>query len=60
MTLMQSFWCMLGKHERSRGQARDDGTIFRSICRGCRKPMHRTAKGWVIDADTDNSTKTDR
>jgi len=49
MKLVQLFKCMRGKHERSRGQARQDGDIFRSQCRGCGKGMIRHRGGWILD-----------
>jgi hypothetical protein len=48
-SLIQLFQCMRGKHERSRGKARQDDDAFRSECRGCGKPMLRTPRGWIID-----------
>jgi len=47
--LIQLFSCARGKHQRSRGHARQDGETFRSKCRGCGKPMVRTAEGWALD-----------
>lgn len=44
--------CGLGRHKRSMSQRfRDDGGVYRSYCRGCRKPMRKLANGrWVKDA----------
>jgi hypothetical protein len=51
MHLIQLFYCAFGKHVRSRGHAHQDGAVFRSRCRGCGKPMVRTASGWRVDND---------
>lgn len=48
MNLIQLFNCVRGKHVRSRGHAWQDGPVFRSICRGCGKPMVRTQRGWEV------------
>ena len=57
MGLIQSFNCMRGKHERSRGHARQDGNVFRSRCRGCGKPMLRTMSGWILDTASETPTQ---
>lgn len=49
MHLFQLFYCALGRHVRSRGHAREEGGTFHSECRGCGKPMVRTAQGWVLE-----------
>ena len=51
MNLIQRLYCAFGTHVRSRGQARQEGSVFRSHCRGCGKPMVRTATGWVVETD---------
>lgn len=53
MKLMQWLQCIRGNHHRSRGQARLDGAVFRSICRGCGKPMVRTPYGWILASEAD-------
>ncbi len=53
MNLIQMLNCMRGKHLRSRGHAKYDGAVFRSRCRGCGKPMVRTAGGWVVESGND-------
>ncbi|RYY22914.1 MAG: hypothetical protein EOP62_21910 [Sphingomonadales bacterium] len=50
MKLIQLFNCMRGKHHRSRGSAHDDGSVMRSKCRGCGKPMVRHMGGWKLDS----------
>lgn len=50
MNLIQMFNCARGKHVRSRGSAWQDGTSFRSVCRGCGVPMVRNVGGWVVEA----------
>lgn len=43
--------CRLGRHKRSMSQRfRDEEGVYRSFCRGCRKPMRKEAGGrWVKD-----------
>ena len=47
------FWqlalCLLGRHDRDRRRAQFDGEVFRSVCRGCGRPMAKHAHGWIID-----------
>jgi len=47
---MANLFCILGKHTRSRGQARREGLQWVSRCRRCNAPMRRSDKGkWRID-----------
>jgi hypothetical protein len=49
MNLLQPVYCLFGKHHRSRSRAWDDGSVYRSWCKGCGKPMIRDLDGWHLD-----------
>jgi hypothetical protein len=49
MKLLQLARCLFGVHQRSRGRAWHDGSIVRSHCTGCGKPMRKDNQGWHLD-----------
>jgi len=49
MNLLQLPRCLLGSHRRDRRHAWYDGTVVRSHCTGCGKPMVKDTHGWHLD-----------
>lgn len=44
--VLQLLRCQLGKHQRDRRAAWFDGSVWRSTCTGCGRPMYREFDGW--------------
>src|SRR3546814_9589058 len=44
--VLQLLRCRLGKHQRDRRAALFDGSVWRSTCVGCKRPMYREFDGW--------------
>lgn len=49
MNLLQLSRCMFGVHQRDRHRARHDGSVARSFCTGCGKPMVKDSRGWHLE-----------
>jgi hypothetical protein len=44
--------CMFSGHQRSRGQARERGKIWVSVCKRCEAPMRQLSnRQWVADKE---------
>lgn len=59
MRLLQPFYCLFGKHHRSRSRAWYDGLSYHSWCEGCGRPMVRGMRGWSIAPKTAPTGKHD-
>ena len=47
--ILDLFGCMFGKHRRGRrSHVWHDGSVYRSACRGCGRPMLRDRSGWRL------------
>ncbi|RIA36761.1 hypothetical protein DFR49_4049 [Hephaestia caeni] len=46
--VLQLFRCSFGKHQRDRRAAWFDGSVWRSSCVGCKRPMYREFDGWHL------------
>ena len=49
--VFQLVWCRFGKHLRDRRAAWFDGSVWRSTCIGCKRPMYREFDGWHMADD---------
>src|SRR3546814_2732063 len=50
--VLQLLRCRLGKHQRDRRAAWFDGSVWRSTCVGCKRPMYREFVGWGWEEHT--------
>lgn len=48
MDILQLARCAAGMHHRDRRNARYDGAILRTHCKGCGKPMEKIGLRWRI------------
>jgi hypothetical protein len=51
MNLLQLPRCMFGVHQRDRRRARHEGSVARSYCTGCGRPMIKDHRGWHLETE---------